>query len=282
MAKVLDELPETEAQPLTDSEWADVITGAVDPAKNCLKALDTAKMLTRPPPPVPWLLRPLVARRHVTLLAGREGEGKSMLALAIAKAVERGQNLAGLTATHTGSNVLYVDAENGEHEIARRLHLLDVSPGVDFMEADGFSMGKNIGMLREAMARRMQFGHPVGLLVLDSLRSLWPEGEENDSAGVEVLFGSLRQLARDFDCAILVLHHLSKYGQTYRGSTALGAGSQLVTFLVNDKNFKDQRLLLWHKCRPCQKPKPHGLLFVDEGSRLYITEPLPNDGYDYE
>ena len=43
-----------------------------------LRVLDVEQMLATEPPPVPWVVEPLLAEGFVTMLAGREGQGKSM------------------------------------------------------------------------------------------------------------------------------------------------------------------------------------------------------------
>ncbi len=55
-----------------------------------LRRLDVARMLTTEPAPVDWLVEGVAARGALTLLAGREKEGKSMIALAGSRAAPAG------------------------------------------------------------------------------------------------------------------------------------------------------------------------------------------------
>lgn len=230
-----------------------------------LVTLDVKGLLSSPPKPVPWVAEPLCARHNVTLLAGREGEGKSMIAMAIAKAIQDGTRIGDLSCTM--GETLYIDAENGEMTIQQRLHLLGLqADGIAFQDSDGFSLSRHFNELEDAMT----VSQP-DLVVLDSLRSLWPDGDENDSAGVERLFSRLRRLAIKYNCAVLVLHHLAKDNRsTYRGTTALGAGCQIACTLRKDKHDASARIIEWHKCRVRSEPEPMWLRFFDEGARLRI------------
>lgn len=232
--------------------------------KPYLRSLNARELLSVPPPPVPWIVEPLCARGAVTLLTGREGEGKSMLALAIAAAALTGETVADLRGTQT--EVLYVDAENGERVIAERLHLLGVDPAIKLAVAEGFSLSKHLDLLEDQV-----IALEPGLVVLDSLRSLWPGGDENDSGSVERLLAQLRGLARRRNTAVLSLHHLNKQGNSpYRGTTALGAGCEFVVTMRQDRDDSAVRILEWYKCRLRQTPRPMWLRFISTGARLHI------------
>ena len=98
--------------------------GAADRAR--LHRLDVGRMVREEPPAVPWVVEGLVARGMLTILAGREGEGKSLLATALAAGVTLGEDEAGMVC-HRG-RALIIDAENGFYEIHRRVHALGLSP----------------------------------------------------------------------------------------------------------------------------------------------------------
>ena len=55
-----------------------------------LRLLDMPRLLSTDPEPVNWLIEGLVARGTLTLLVGREKEGKSLLALALAATMVQG------------------------------------------------------------------------------------------------------------------------------------------------------------------------------------------------
>lgn len=230
-----------------------------------VRFLDTTRMLTENPPPVPWVVNPMLARGNVTLLAGREGQGKSMVAMAAAAAVLNGSRVGGMQASAGG--VVYLDAENGENEIARRMHLLGIGNGLHVAEVEGFDISRHYNELDEIIQ-----GAPEkpSLVVIDSLRSMWG-GDENNPKECEDGPGRLRALARKNDCAILVLHHVARATGDYRGSTALGGAVQVVVVMKRE-NAQDptERTLYWRKCRPAKEPNPKSVVFHTNYDRLTI------------
>lgn len=190
-----------------------------------LKRMPVEEMVAEPPAPVPWIVKPLLARGCLTLFAGRHGEGKSLIAQAIGISVIGGRPNPLDLAPSSGS-VLVIDGENGRGEIHRRVHALglnaELATRIDFYEADGFHLGRELAEL-ESLIRE----HRPSLVVLDSFRSLWTTGDENDSGSVAAVLDPLRQLVRRENVASLLLHHTAKGGGSYRGSTAIGASVDL-------------------------------------------------------
>lgn len=233
-----------------------------------LRRLDVARMHREEPPPVPWVVEGLVVRGMLTVLNGREGEGKSLLAMALAAGVLTGQSEGGL-ACHQG-RVVIVDAENGEREIHRRVRTLELPAGeIEVFEAQGFDLRKDSGELESALE-----AHRPDLLVLDSYRTLWG-GEENDSGEVAAVLDPLRNLVRRFGAGALLLHHSGKVNGAYRGSSAIGASAELgFTLARSDADPEDspRRYLATWKCRPAEKPPRRWLRLSVEAGRVFIDE----------
>ena len=247
----------------------DATNGASGPAK--LRRLDVARMVREQPPPVPWVIEGLVARGMLTVLNGREGEGKSLLAMALAAGVLTGQTEAGLACER--GRVMVIDAENGEHEIHRRVRTLELpATDVEVFEAQGFDLRKDSGELEAAIGE-----HRPDLLVLDSYRTLWG-GEENDSGEVAAVLDPLRNLVRRLGAGALLLHHSGKVNGAYRGSSAIGASAELgFTLARSDADPEDspRRYLATWKCRPAEKPPRRWLQLSVEAGRVFIDEADP-------
>jgi archaellum biogenesis ATPase FlaH len=238
-----------------------------------LRQLDVAEMLATTPPEVPWLVEPLLVRGYVTLLAGREGEGKSFLAQALSMAVASGGTVAGLSARR--GKVLVIDAENSQDEIHRRLRGLGLSPE----DAHNLAMYEAVGLnLRRSLAEldRLLGVHRPDLLVLDSLRAIW-QGDENSSAEVAPMLDGLRNLCHQHEFAALVLHHSPKNDSGFRGSTAIAAAAELWFLLgrAPDDPDRGRRFVECRKSRPAPEAETLWFRIATENGRIELVEVEP-------
>ena len=267
-------LPDSEVEGIAASvaryEPSEVPTGAKDPngeppESGKLRHLDIKAMVRENPPEVPWLVEGLVVKAALTILNGREGEGKSLLAMAVSAGAAGGHSVAGLDCER--GSVVYVDAENGAYEIHRRVHALELPlEGVEVYEVNDFDLRDDLDELEVVVER-----HRPSLLVLDSFRSLWG-GDENDSGQVSRCLDPLRRLAHRSGVAILLLHHSGKANSNYRGSSAIGASTVLGFTLAREQDDvqEDRRYIKTWKCRPAPEPPRRWLRLLAERGRVYV------------
>lgn len=198
------------------------------------------------PPPVPWVADGISAAGCLTLLAGEAGQGKSWLALGLCKGVVEGRAIAGIPCKP--GKAMYVDAENGYVELHRRTRAIGIeSAGFSVYLAEGFNLGRNLPTL----AHHIAVERP-SLLILDGMRSLWTDGDENDSASTSGVLDSLREMLREYEVGCILLHHLSKIGR-YRGSTAIAASPEILVNMYRSERT-NTRYLKWEKCRVAAMP----------------------------
>jgi archaellum biogenesis ATPase FlaH len=240
-----------------------------------LRRLDVAQMVRENPPAVPWVIEGLVVRGALTVLNGREGEGKSLLAMALAAGVALGESQAGMDCR--AGKVLIIDTENGQYETHRRVHALGLPGTVEMYEPDD---GKRFDLRTDLpdLARLLGEIRP-DLLILDSFRTLWG-GEENDSGEVAKVLDPLRNLVRKHRVGTILLHHSGKGSGSYRGSSAIGASAELGFTLARDEGDDDRerRSLACWKCRPAPKPaKAWVRLSVERGMVLIDPAEPPED-----
>lgn len=207
------------------------------------------------PPPVPWICDNVAARGCLTVLAGEAGQGKSWLALALAKGVSEGKSAAGIPCTR--GTVMYVDAENGFHEMHRRVRSMKLNGECEVYLAEGFDLGLN----QAGLAHYLAVTKP-SLLILDGLRSLWPTGDENDSAGTSIMLNQLRIMLQEYEVSAILIHHLNKLGN-YRGSSAIAAEPEILVHMYR-KRESNVRYLKWKKCRMGHMPSPHEFSMVND------------------
>lgn len=253
-----------------------------------LSRCDLRGMLTSEPEPVDWIAEGVVARGALTLVAGREKEGKSLLLMALATcAATGGGSLAGIEVAP--ARTLVIDAENGRAEIHRRVRSLGLhvehADSMEVYEAAGHDLRHHL----DEVDRLLTEHHP-DLVILDSWRSLWG-GDENDSGEAARCLDPLRNLIRRHGAGAVLIHHMKK-GGGYRGSSAIGASVENVIELARHDEDPDRRRrrLRNPSCRFAQEAddrwlainadRERGLLFVEEAEAFRPAAGAREDAAD--
>ena len=175
-------------------------------------------MLLRNPkvhqPPV-MVVPNVAAEGRVTLLAAREKLGKSTFAAWLAARLSRGQEIFGVR-TKAG-RVLWVGLEENIGDAARRFKHMNADVSIlliDRLAGDGgFEQLK-----AEIIAAKPRF------VIIDSLSAYARDIEdESNSTACTRLLKPLVDFIHTQPIALLILHHSTKNGGGYRGSTAIGA-----------------------------------------------------------
>lgn len=198
--------------------------------------LVTGSQLLDKPIPTDWLVESFVARRRVTLLAGQEGSGKSMVAQTITVALANGDKEAfGFRLPGTPQRVLVIDTENvmmpTDDEVDASLVMermqhfgltMQGAENVSVVGTFGFDLDKDSEVLDMILTDAEKMGAPFDVVVFDSFRSLWTSGSENTPDAGRVLQKLCKQ-AHKHAAAFLVLHHTNKAGAAYSGHTSIGS-----------------------------------------------------------
>ncbi len=222
-------------RPVSGSEgdpWADIpdwdMDGVLVP-----DLIDACDLAQHTPKPREWTVADLVPRKHVTLLTGNGGVGKSLLALQLATCIATGLPWVGQNVSVGGA--LFISVEDDMDELHRRM--VDISAGL------GINLGM-VGNLRiwslmgqEAVMAKTGFDgivQPMPLfhrireqamqvqpevIVLDTLADLFAGDENSRSEGtqfVQLLIG----MAKEFNCAVILLAHPSKSGMASGDGTS--------------------------------------------------------------
>jgi hypothetical protein len=269
---VADAEPDTEAP-----KPVDLLALETSPAETTgrspIRFLDVAAMTAAPPPAVRWLASPMLPRASLTGLFAPGGDGKSLLAAAIAAALARGGEVAGIEC-ETGTTI-YLDGENGEWEIHRRVHTLGLpAEGVRMADASGFDLRQHLHLLAELV-----YSERPDLVVLDSLRSLTPGLDENDTKQTAAVLDPLRRLAHESGTAALLIHHTNKAGKDFRGASSIRDSCDALWHLGrhDDDQDRSRRFLACRKMRVAAEPERMWLrLEVDRG-RVLIDPAEPPD-----
>ncbi len=195
-----------------------------------------------PQPPLEWVVANLIPACSVGMLVGAPGSKKTFSLLDLAVRAAAGQDWLGFKTR--ASSILIFDEESGPHRIKRRLsgairaHDGNGSLPIHFTSLAHFDLRNPVDLDNISHLIRT---YQAKMVILDALADFMLGADENSVQFVQPVFQSLRQIAEENQCAIIVVHHLNKMGG-YRGSSAiLGAvdflikqisenGSSLITF----------------------------------------------------
>lgn len=203
----------------------------------------TAALMAQTFSPIKWII-PDYVPEGLVLLAGKQKLGKTWMALDWGAAVASGGRTMGITCEQ--GDVLYIDMENGDRRIQRRINamwpLKQSRPDLSRLEWASASpvIGKDFyAALDEWHA---SVANPR-LVIIDVLQRIKPAGHaaknayENDYAALT----GLQQWATEHSVAVVALHHLKKGGsenddpfEKLSGSNGLSACAD--TTLVLDRN----------------------------------------------
>ena len=194
-------------------------------------------LLRKPPPEQEWALRDWAPVGAVTLLAAPGGQGKSLLILHTIMAAAVGVPWCVFKPPEDGLRTLYVSYEDGPRQMFDRvveirdelrdrhgllydvdqaledkvlLHRVD-DPGtwLFLMRPDRFSAGERTARVEWLVGYLRHRG--VGMVVLDPM-VYTHQLEENSVADMALYMQTLNYIAREAGVAVVVVHHMSKFG----------------------------------------------------------------------
>lgn len=224
------------------------------------------------PPDRQWLIESLWLAGGVGVLCGHAKVNKTFLAAQIAVAVAMGQDLFPGHPARLKGPVLFFGAEDSLTALRSRfdglalvyrrpieelpIYLIDVPVLRIDREHD---LGRLRASIEEVKPRLLILDPYVRIVAID----------ENSAGEVSAVLQSLRALQRDYDLAVLLVHHARKSPaahptQAFRGSSDLAAWSDTNLFLSR----RGDHLTLYIEHRSARAPDPLTL-------RLE-TEPAPH------
>ena len=178
----------------------------------------------------PWLVEGLWAEQAVGILGGEPKCCKSFLALDLAVSVASGTPcLRRFPVRHTGP-VLLFPAEDALHVVRQRLEGICAAARARLQELPIYVITAPRLLLdlpqdRERLRETVAALQPA-LLVLDPFIRLH-RADENASKEIAPLLGYLRELQREFQLAVLLVHHVRKRSAKDRPGQALRGSSDL-------------------------------------------------------
>ncbi len=235
-----------------------------------------ASQLSTAGPQTHWLVEGLWSDQAVGILGGEPKCCKSFLALDVAVSVASGAACLRQFPVRRTGKVLLFPAEDSLAVVRQRLEGIASAAQVSFSSLPvevitAPSLRLDTAVDRQRLIDTVQNLQPI-LLILDPLIRLH-RLDENDASQIAPLLSYLRQLQRQFQVAVILVHHARKDSNSSRPGQALRGSSELHGW--GDSNLylrrKGSQLTLSteHRAAPSQDHIP--LQLTQAGSALALT-----------
>lgn len=233
---------------------------------------------------VTWLWEGRIAAGTLSLLAGREGLGKSTLTAWLVAQVTRGTLPGGEYGTPR-SVVIAATEDSWEYTLVPRLIAagadLDRVLRIDVQTAAGFTTGLSLPRDLPALAMTAR-EHDVALLVLDPIMSRLEGLDTHRDAEVRIALEPLVRAADEVGMAILGLIHVNKNTSAdplnaVMGSKAFTAVARSVSTVLADPEDEDDRRRLFGTVKNNLGPAlPASQVFTVESAEVPSDDgPIP-------
>ena len=202
-------------------------------------------------PVTTFLLEGIIPVRKPTILYGAGGSGKSILAAALAVAIQSGVRFLGKATRQ--AEVLYLDWETDEDDIGSRVQVAARGLGVTNPSLRYAPMVRPLEDRVATLARTVA-EEDINLIIIDSVGMALGQSRDGDPSDTAIrFFRALRAL----DCAVLAIDHISgddmrrsragagkPYGSVYKWNSARNAFELRVT---REPDASGSHLLLKHR-----------------------------------
>jgi hypothetical protein len=177
-----------------------------------------------------WIWYPYLARSELSILEGDPGVGKSYLAQIISGSLVEGRRLPTIKKGQkvTQGKVAYFDLENSAGTVTKKRltgngfeNLTDY-----FQDEQPFSIDDDNAL--EAVYRALERIRPT-MVVFDTINTYIGKADTYKSSEAQQAFNEFIMIAKRFNCAVVVLRHLTKGGGS-KGSPAIYRGQGSIAF----------------------------------------------------
>lgn len=209
---------------------------------------------------IDWIWYPYLARGELTILEGDPGLGKSYLAQMVAGAICDGEKLPAVKKLPTVSGIVaYFDIENSAGSVTKkRLTENNVKKLSNFFQDEQPFSIDNVERLEEVY-EAIEKRRPT-LVVFDTLNTYIGKADVHKSSESQQAFGTFRDIAKRFNCSVLVLRHLTKSSKEralYRGqgSIAFAGLARVVMTVGSMPDDPETRVMAVTKINVTRPPK---------------------------
>ena len=249
---------------------------------SALLAVQRAGELSASGPQTQWLIQDLWTDQAVGILGGEPKCCKSFLALDMAVSVASGAACLRQFPVRRHGSVLLFPAEDSLAIVRQRLegiaaaaHVPFDSLAVDVITAPSLRLDTPTD--QERLSNTVQARGPI-LLILDPMIRLH-RVDENDATQIAGLLSYLRQLQRQFQLAVVLVHHARKDSNGSRPGQALRGSSELHGW--GDSNLylrrKGNQLTLSTEHRAAHSQDHIAIQLTQAGSALSLSVVEPSN-----
>lgn len=220
-----------------------------------------------------WLIKDVLTRREVAIMAGPSQSGKTFLAGDVGMAVARGVPWFDKRVSKGG--VIY-QAGEGRRGLLKRLRAYRIENDVSLDDPVPFvllpspidlyaSDDHTNALIVEIKHWAATFDVPLELVVIDTLAAATSGADENSGKDMGPVLARCSRISIECKCSVLLVHHMNAGGQKARGWTGITANVDSVIAVAKLETDKgqpvidvDKRLIReWHLTK--QKDGEDGL-----------------------
>ncbi len=188
---------------------------------------------------VNYLIDGLLVENSLTMISGHNNQGKSILALAIAK------EMIGM-----GKKVIYLDYDMPIQSISQRIKRAGIELRKNLIYIKSGSQAGNIRMNSEGWIKFKESCKSIEehlIVIIDNLKDFTPSDTDlNDDTAMVKVMNEIKEI-RDMNCTVILLHHRDKEGKkAFKNSGSIADASDVGYLLKNNKgrleleSFKDR------------------------------------------
>ncbi len=242
--------------------------------------------LDAPGPVFEELVRGVLTRGELSMLAGASQSGKSFLAIDLCMAIARGQDWFGRR-VHRGG-VVYQAGESATGVRRKRLPAYRIGQQVTERDVpfvmlqdqlDLFSSDDPTDAFIEECrhwARRFgQQGIGLELIVIDTLARATPGANENDGKDMGVVLARCERIRRETGACVMLVHHMNADGTKARGHTStVAAVDSVITVqkIIDSHDGAQRQLRSWRLTKAKDGEDGQETKFVLKGVKIGVDQ----------
>lgn len=201
------------------------------------------------PRKVKWFWESIIPYGMITIIEGDPGQGKSFVSMYLTSLVSTGGTLPNGCKVRK-RNVLYISAEDdASYTIRPRIDAMGGNPNkVRILKTDLSFDSDGLENLRDELEE-----YDPAIIFIDPWVSFFPPNKKiTDSAAVRALLKQISNIAKEYECAIVLIRHLTKMKQEnalYQGGGTVDmiAAARSAVRIATDPQDKDVRVMVHFK-----------------------------------